>query len=231
MMELCKSESEGEDLLDNENESTETCTQKEDEISSQNDKINNETEIDSNDLNVQITTNDNEIVKQIDVSKTVADESNSQLQTATDTNTEFSNDLRQEGNTSAEICLVYNDSVEENQTDVNLDNEAYETNDDNVNIQGNNELTVENSELNTPDNSHLISLYYNDTEKVICTEDFAFDSEKTFTGEKKQPDEHAFSDDDVNMEDIDKWIENAEIIPSMYLLLSSTLYLSLQLNI
>lgn len=256
-MELCKSESEEEDLLENElcemknhngiKETTQTCTQDQDKISFQNDKlyndlckINSETEmkdhIDTNvqeqnsgrmseyDLNVKKVTNCND--EQKDVSKMVADENNSQPKTVTESGNEFSNDLPQEENTSAEISLVYNDSVEENQTYVNLENEANETSDVNMKHHVlskdhlNHELTVENSELNKPDNSHIISLH-NDTEKQICAETFAAIIEKPITDEIRPSDEHAFfDDDDVNMEDIDKLIENAEIIQSMYLLFS-----------
>lgn len=265
MMELCKSESEDEDLPDNENESSEvqnnngttetaqTCAEDRDEISSRNDKLyddlcklNEETEI-----NDHINTNVNEpnsrnidlpecelnvkrLAKsdgeQIDVSKTVTGENNSQHMTLTETNNEFCNDLPQEDNTSTEISLVYNDSVEEHQTNLNLVNEANEASDDNMKHDVisqdhlNNELTVENSEINKPDDSQLISLHY-DTEKQTCTEDFAVARENPFTGEIIQSDEHAFSDEEVNMEEIDKLIENAEIIRSTYLLSSLSLFL------
>lgn len=273
MMELCKSESEEEDVLENENkpnetqndnstsnfETTQSCTQDQDGISSKNDKlyddlfkINNEPKIsdhiDSNihnqnceyidltdhDLSLKkIDSSDHEIIKEIDISNMVADEKISQLTTLTVTNNEFPSDLPPQGNTSAEICLVYNDSLEENETDVNLENEVYETNGDNmghhVTSQDhlNNEVTVINSELTKPENSHLI---FNDSEKQISTEDFTVDSEKPFMREIKEPDEDAFSDDDVNMEDIDKLIENAEIIQGMYLVYLS-LYNCLLCNI
>lgn len=264
MMELCKSESEEEDLEENENEPNETpkdngtnnvetiqSIQKTGDISFESDKLYDDlcklnTELDNNDhfdsnihkensANVDLTVcdliiskvpnNDDELVKGTDVTNTV-DENNSR-KTLTDNNNEFPNDLSEEGNTSAEMSLVYNDSVEENQTDGNLENEVYKTNDDNMMIHKisqdnvNNEVTVENSELKIPDDSQLISLYYNDTEKQTCTEDVDVDNEIPSTSEMKQPevvvDEHAFSDDDVNMEDIDKLIENAEIMQGMYL--------------
>lgn len=169
------------------------------------------------DLSVKkVTNSDDEIVKQTNVPRTVTDENNSQLMTLTKTYNELPNYLSEEGNTSAEISLVYNDSVEENQKDVNLENEAYETSDDIAKRHVmsldhvNNKQTVENLELTTP----------GDTEKQIYAEDIAADSEKLFRGEIKQSDEHAFSDDEVNVEDIDRLIENAEIIKSMYLLSS-----------
>lgn len=271
MIELCKSESEDEDVLENKNETdmtqndnstsnfetTQNCTQNQDIISSENHilsynlcKVNNETEINDHiDSNIQeqncsngdltnydnnlkeIDNSDHEIVKEIDVSKTVADENNSQLKTLT--NNEFHNDLPQEGiiNTSAEISLVYNDSIEENEAYVNLESETHETNDDNVEHHMisqdhlNNDVTGKNSELNKPDDGHLI---FNDTEKQISTKVVTVDCEKPFMREINQSDEHAFSDDDcdddddVNMAEIDKLIENAEIIQSMYLVHSST---------
>lgn len=263
MMELCKSESDDEDLPDNENESSEiqnnngttetarTCDEDRDEISSRNDKLyddlcklNEETEINDyintnepNSINIDLSECDLNVKKlansdgeQIDVSKTVTGENNSQHMTLTEKNNEFCNDLPQEDNTSAEISLVYNDSVEENQTNVNLVNEANGASDDimkhDVISQDhlNNKLTVENSEINKPDDSQLISLHY-DTEKQTCTNDFAVARENPFTGEIIQSDEHAFSDEDVDMEDIDKLIENAEIIRSTYLLSSLSLFL------
>lgn len=276
MMELCKSESEEEDLPENENvpnetpkdndknniETTETSTLTQDKVSSENDKlfddlseVNTETKnkdhIDSNvlkqnstnidltddDLNVdKATNNGSELVKDINDPNILHD--NNSRKTLTDTNNEFRNHFSHEGNTSTEISLVYNDSIEEDQTD-DADIEAKKLIDDNIehlvisedNV--NNEVTGENSELKESDDSQKISLYYKDSEKQTCTEDLDIVSNIPSTSEIKQPevmDEYVLSDDDVNMEDIDKLIENAEIMLGVYFVPSSTWHMTFMIN-
>lgn len=280
MMELCKSESEEDDidnkkdLEDEANKSTlitpETNNEKSDKLSDVTDLTKESTvqlasEIDnyvneelSYSENNEISTENSSNKALIDIKTTINDESR------------VEDDLQNKsGDMSAEMQLVYNDSIEENVTSneipkdnilatvnaINCENIAPDTilvdkqNLDTANdgdIPNNNDIPIDNDEEdvgldennskssktthNTEIESQLISLRYDsentDTIKVISVneqdvvskdvlinktkEDTMNDSVEEFENDDFPDDEMDMND--INMDDIDSIIENAEIV-------------------
>ncbi|CAH1637704.1 unnamed protein product [Spodoptera littoralis] len=141
-------------------------------------------------------------------------------------NDEQNSSVKDDSNT--DFKLVYNDSVEEEQIKLDEKESTDITNKeatDQVNVPENNVENYNDSELqtkgNTEEESQLISLHYteNNTEQIdenmekpeadVVTESKDNDG---YEQSNEVVNEDFFSDDDVNMEDIDKLIENAEIL-------------------
>lgn len=172
-------------------------------ISPEEDLLNNETE------NVLNNDNDNENASELN------DEQNSSAKD--DSNTDFK--------------LVYNESVEEEQMKLD-DKDSTEIADKEVTNQVDiAEKSVEkdnNSELqtkgNTDEESQLISLHYTESNPGKIEENTEKPEASNVVTDTKVTEERNevvnndfFSDDDVDMEDIDKLIENAEILRGIYL--------------
>lgn len=155
---------------------------------------------------------------------------NNENENATEPNDEQNSSVKDDSNT--DFKLVYNDSVEEEQMKID-DKDNTEIADKEVTNQVDTaENSVEqdnNSELqtkgNTEEESQLISLHYteNNSEQIKeNTEEPEASNVVTDTKVHEERNEVVnndfFSDDDVDMEDIDKLIENAEILRGNYLL-------------
>lgn len=174
-----------------------------------------------------ITTND----QQEDTSKKVINEK----PTSPGITTNDQHEDTEKNDSNSDFKLVYNDSVEEE----HLTTDNTESVPDNDTLQKKAENDLENhseqqlTKVNTEPESQLISLHYteNNTEELVEI-DKTNEPEKQNETEKpadpsneiteivniaaeedKQDD--FFSDDDVNMEDIDRIIENAEILRGM----------------
>ncbi|XP_063895945.1 claspin [Helicoverpa armigera] len=233
MMELCKSESD-EETAETEEKKDEIPKSTEEASSNTNTELDNvpekaETPIegaenDSTDVNMVAANNDesyNELIqKEVDKTSSEADNINNEVvdsEKQVETNEQLEDTEKNDSNT--DFKLVYNDSVEEEnipadqsenvRVENNLQNDLTENNEDELN---NSELAV--AVVNTEPESQLIALHFteNNTEEDPNKSDKVEEVTNEIEMDAEDKNDDFFSDDDVNMEDIDRLIENAEIM-------------------
>uniref|UniRef100_A0A2A4K416 Claspin n=1 Tax=Heliothis virescens TaxID=7102 RepID=A0A2A4K416_HELVI len=240
MMELCKSESE-EETAEPEEKKDEVTNNIEEQSSNTNTEILKDVEHenapekseipiecaqnDSTDVNMDVTNNvdrnteslQNEVVKtstDSDINTEVID-SEKHVEMA-DTNEQLEDTEKNDSN--PDFKLVYNDSVEEenlsaDQTEsVCVDNNPQ--NDLTDKSEGVNESDQPITLVNTEPESQNISLHFteNNTEEDANKSDKVEEVSNEIEMAAENKNDDFFSDDDVNMEDIDRLIENAEIM-------------------
>ncbi|PZC75006.1 hypothetical protein B5X24_HaOG206831 [Helicoverpa armigera] len=235
MMELCKSESD-EETAETEEKNDEIPKSTEEASSNTNTEHENvpekaETPIesaenDSTDVNMVAANNDesyNELIqKEVDNTSTDANISNDvvdsekQVEMA-ETNEQLEDTEKNDSNT--DFKLVYNDSVEEENIPADQSESVCVENNLQNDLTENNEGEPSNSEqpiaiVNTELESQLISLHFteNNTEEDPNKSDKVEEVTNETEMDAEDKNDDFFSDDDVNMEDIDRLIENAEIM-------------------
>lgn len=242
MMELCKSESDEETPETEEKiEKTEQDTEKPSDIpKTDNDTLTEKSDITNvlaeNDLPA-VLNDDIDTKKVVDETNTISPEedllnnetenvlnNDNDNENASEPNDEQNSSAKDDSNT--DFKLVYNDSVEEEQMKLD-DKDSTEIADkevtDQVDVAENSVENHNNSELqtkgNTEEESQLISLHYTESNPGKIEENTEKPEASNVVTDTKVTEERNevvnndfFSDDDVDMEDIDKLIENAEIL-------------------
>lgn len=220
MMELCKSESD-EETAENDEKLEEAMPETEsNNIETDKEKSNNinecpenETIKDNIETNKQGTNDELTDLPETELTKNV-DESDNKAENAT-LNPDKETEDEEKDDSCSDLKLVYNDSIEEEatkeQTDASIVKEVEQA------VPENSEETTTNLDnnvkVNSEPESQLISLNFtenNTEENGVQKPAIDESSEKMDTEDADIQD--MFSDDDINMEDIDKIIENAEIM-------------------
>lgn len=231
MMELCKSESD-EETAENDEKLEEAMPETEsNNIETDKEKSNNINECPENETikdNIETTSNEANIVNKVtnestndeltdlpetEITKNV-DGSDNKAENAT-LNPDKETEDEEKDDSCSDLKLVYNDSIEEEatkeQTGASTVKEVEQA------VPENSEETTtnldNNAKANSEPESQLISLHFtenNTEENGVQKPAIDESSEKMDTEDADIQD--MFSDDDINMEDIDKIIENAEIM-------------------
>lgn len=201
---------------------------------------------DAKDLNMHISSEDNDKLFDDILSKSIIEETNRNILTENESiQVESTNNdnVTEEQNSETNMKLVFNDSEtsitesKQDHTDNVEEDTAIEKIENSVNESAvDKQQDSECAKVNTVSNSQIISLCY-DSEKLESFTETAeaeqkSNTEGTETSTEKTSDsldnidketetmdvDNGFSDDDMNIEDIDNIIENAEIIRGEYLL-------------